>query len=337
MSSLDISLSSILGLSIYIFITTMLILVPSPLLVFNKLLRNAASMAMADKNKNVCASCGIAEVDDVKLEECNDCDLVKYCGDKCREEHREEHKEECKNRKAELHDRKLFTQPDGTHLGECPLCFLPLSLDVQKSIFWSCCSKSICKGCLCANYNSNENEARKCAFCREPANDDENDKRMMIRIKANDPVAMSEMGWRCHTEGDIDGAFEYWTKAAELGDAVAHYQLGFEYMKGEGVEKDFEKAIYHNEMAAIGGHPGARHNIAAIEEENGNTKKAVKHTIIGANLGYGDSMKALWKYYSAGYITKEELEAALRTNKAAVDATMSPQRKIADKLLGLCK
>ena len=71
MSSLDISLSSILGLSVYIFITTILILVPRDLLVFNKLL------GLGDKNKNVCASCGIAEVDDVKLEECNDCDLVK--------------------------------------------------------------------------------------------------------------------------------------------------------------------------------------------------------------------------------------------------------------------
>ena len=106
-------------------------------------------------------------------------------------------------------------------------------------------------------------------------------------------------------------------------------------MKGEGVEKDYEKALYHNEMAAIGGHPGARHNLAAIEEELGNIKRAVKHAIIGANLGYGDSMKALWGYYSLGYIAKEELEAALRTNKAAIDATISPERKIADKLLGL--
>ena len=46
-------------------------------------------------------------------------------------------------------------------------------------------------------------------------------------------------------------------------------------------------------------------------------------------------MKALWGYHSAGYIAKEDLEAALRTNKATIDATISPERKIADKLLGL--
>ena len=54
----------------------------------------------------VCASCGIAEVDDVKLKLCDGgCDLVKYCTDKCQENHREQHKGECKRRKAELHDK----------------------------------------------------------------------------------------------------------------------------------------------------------------------------------------------------------------------------------------
>jgi len=34
---------------------------------------------------------------------------------------------------AEIKDDKLFTQPDGTHLGECPICCLPLPLDQQIS------------------------------------------------------------------------------------------------------------------------------------------------------------------------------------------------------------
>ena len=37
-----------------------------------------------------CASCGIAEVDNVTLKFCDDCDLVKYCCDNCQEIHREE-------------------------------------------------------------------------------------------------------------------------------------------------------------------------------------------------------------------------------------------------------
>jgi hypothetical protein len=87
-----------------------------------------------ERADEVCACCGITGVDDVKLKDCNDgCDLVKYCGDGCQENHREQHEQECKKRKAKLHDKKLFTQPD-CHLGECPLCFLPLPLDPSKSL-----------------------------------------------------------------------------------------------------------------------------------------------------------------------------------------------------------
>ena len=66
----------------------------------------------------VCACCGIAAVDDIKLAECNGgCDLVKYCSDECQGNHREQHDEECRIRKANLRDKQLFEQPDCSHLG----------------------------------------------------------------------------------------------------------------------------------------------------------------------------------------------------------------------------
>ena len=275
-----------------------------------------------------CANCGIAEVDDIKLEDCTDCDLVKYCTDKCREDHREQHEEECNNRKALLHDRKLFTQPDETHHGECPLCFLLLPIDPRKSTFHTCCSQTICLGCLYANAQSNGDtvKARRCPFCREPVAVDDHRKRMMKRIKENDPAAMTQTGVRCFFEGDYDAAFKYLTKAVELGYTDAHYRVGSLYMKGEGVEKDEEKAVYHFEKAAMRGHPYARHDLGRIESNNGSMERAVKHFIIAAKLGYEGSMKALWKHYSAGNITKEELDATLRSHQAAINATKSEQR-----------
>ncbi|KAL7452806.1 hypothetical protein ACHAWC_007270, partial [Mediolabrus comicus] len=55
----------------------------------------------------MCANCGVAEGDEIKLlEECTACQSLRYCGDKCREEHHELHSEECKKRQAELHERK---------------------------------------------------------------------------------------------------------------------------------------------------------------------------------------------------------------------------------------
>ena len=280
-----------------------------------------------------CANCGIAEVDDITLEECGDCQSVRYCSDKCREEHREPHEEECKKRKALLHDRQLFTQPDETHLGECPLCFLPLPIDKSKSIFYTCCSETICNGCVYANYKSNKNDrmkALRCPFCREVADDKENDKRLKKRIKAKDPAALTQIGIRRHQEGDYDKAIESWTKAAELGDADAHYSLGSRYHFGQGVDKDLEKVIYHWEKAAIGGHPWARYNLAAFEEENGNMERAVKHFIINANLGCEKAMKELWRHYAKGNITKEDLDATLRTHHAAINEMKSPEREAAE-------
>ena len=59
--------------------------------------------------------------------------------------------------------------------------------------------------------------------------------------------------------------------------------------------------------------------------------RAVKHFIINASLGDEDSMKMLWRHYSAGNITKDDLEATLRTHKAAIDEMKSAQRKAAEK------
>jgi tetratricopeptide (TPR) repeat protein len=291
-----------------------------------------------EADENVCANCGIAGVDNIKLEECHGCDLVKYCSTNCREEHREQHSEECKNRKAELHDKRLFTQPDRNHRGECQLCFLPMPLDGDKSTFMSCCGQSICLGCAYANMESNKNDlvkASKCVFCRTPASDkEEYRKRTKERIEANHPPTLRFTGTECYRAGDYDKALKYLTKAAGLGDADAHFRLGKMYMEGEGVEKDEEKAVDHWEKAAIGGHPYARHNLACYAEYNGNVEIAVKHLIIAANLGFDVSMKALLLSYKSGFITKEEYGATLRAHQAAISATKSSQREVAERRWG---
>jgi hypothetical protein len=284
-----------------------------------------AAEAKADENNNVCANCGVAEVDDIKLEDCDGCNLVKCCSDKCTENHREQHQEGCKKREAELHDDDdLFRQPDISHRGECPLCFLPMPIDAEKSSFYTCCSKLVCNGCVYADCKSNG--GKNCPFCREPHLQESN-KRIMKRVKVNDPAAMSEMGTKRYHGGDHDTAVQYWIRAAELGNLDAHYELGGMYWRGEGVEKDEEKHVYHWEKAAMGGHPKARHNLGCVEEE---TERAVKHLIIAANLGFEGSMKELWGHYSAGDITKEDLESTLRTHKAAIDAMKSPEREAAE-------
>ena len=294
-------------------------------------------MMMSSSNiieaEKCCDSCGIAEVDDIKLKDCDDCDLVKYCSDACLELHRSEHEAKCKERAAELRDEFLFRQPESSHHGDCPICCLPLPAQDDKSSFYPCCSKVICNGCSHANKGRQreQNIQRTCPFCRHPLpkNNEEAGKISMKRVEANDPVAMVHFGYILADKGDYDGAFKYFTKAAEFGDADAdtHYILSFMYMK----QKDEKKELYHLEEAAILGHPDARHKIGCIEALNDKIERAVKHFTIAANLGQHESMRALKDCYQAGLVSKDDFAATLRAHHAAVNATKSPQRDAAEK------
>ena len=209
-----------------------------------------------------------------------------------------------------------------------------MPLVLKKLIMHSCCSKLICGGCSHANQIREEEEslAQACPFCRKhaPSTDEECDKYLMKRIEANDPVAIRRKGRDQYNKGDYRSAVEYYAKAAELGQVMAHYSLSCMYHNGQGVEKDRGKEIYHMEEAAIGGHPKARHNLGCIEEDD-NEERAVKHWIIAAAQGNNDSIKALMNAFRRGFVSKDDLAAALRAHQAAVDATKSPQREAAEE------
>ena len=154
---------------------------------------------MSKDGTSRCASCGVAENDAVKLKKCNGCFLiVKYCGVKCQKAHRPQHKRACKKRAAELRDELLFKQPESSHHGDCPICCLPLSLDMEKSGMHLCCSKVTCLGCEYANQMRELKQRLRpsCPFCREPtpATKEEGEKQNMKRVEVNDPLALSHEG-----------------------------------------------------------------------------------------------------------------------------------------------
>ena len=190
----------------------------------------------------------------------------------CQRDHRRQHKKACKKRAAELRDEILFRQPESTHEGAGPICCVPLPMDGTKSAMMPCCSTLICTGCSYANQVC-ENQMRErvkhlerlCPFCRQPRSFTQEEFYVMKRAKVNDPVALREVGKRRYDEGEYNGAFEYVSKAAELGDIETHYSLSFMYDKGEGVDKDKKKELHYLEEAAIGGHPYARNNLGCVE------------------------------------------------------------------------
>mmetsp|Transcript_25165 Transcript_25165/g.37118 ORF Transcript_25165/g.37118 Transcript_25165/m.37118 type:complete len:88 (-) Transcript_25165:2-265(-) len=85
------------------------------------------------------------------------------------------------------------------------------------------------------------------------------------------------------------------------------------------------------EEAAIGGHPRARHNLGAHEQDNQNAERAYKHFVIAASLGDDESLKLLKEGCESGKVKKDDFAAVVRAHKAAVDATKSPQREAAEK------
>ncbi len=207
-----------------------------------------------------------------------------------------------------------------------------------RSAFCRCRCKLICNGCVIANQlrEADQGLELKCTYCREPVPateeaEKEEGKNVMKRVKANDPVAIREMGKKQYREGDFEGAIQYWTKAAVLGDIPAHYKLSGMYLEGRGVDRDEKKMVYHMEEAAIGGHPDARHNLGCIEGENGRVDRAMRHWIIAAKLGDDLGLEAVKSGFMNGAVSKEDYEAALRGHQAAVDAMKSEQRDAAEE------
>mmetsp|Transcript_2158 Transcript_2158/g.3337 ORF Transcript_2158/g.3337 Transcript_2158/m.3337 type:complete len:321 (+) Transcript_2158:31-993(+) len=299
----------------------------------------------ADSEKDMmmmfcCAGCGTPEVDDIKLKQCAACDLVRYCSDTCQKDHRLQHKNECKKRAAELRDEILFKQPESSHLGDCPICCLPLPLDPRNFLMNPCCTKTICIGCNFANQKREFQAGKKenlCPFCRTPltTTDEGSELHLKKRAEANDPIGLFKMGDICCHRGEHERSIEYFTRAAGLGVAISHCVLANAYQNGQGVERDEKRAINHWEEAAIGGHPGARFNLGAIEEHNrradgSQADRAVRHYIIAANLGHDGSLEQLKKLYPLGLVSKEDFAATLRAHKNVVDETKSKQREEAE-------
>ena len=146
-----------------------------------------------------------------------------------------------------------------------------------------------------------------CLFCREPlpSSKEDGDNLEMKKIEANDPFAMCQKGSKEQQQGNNRTAFEYFAKAAELGDAWAHYRLAGLYCFGLGVEKKEGKMMYHLEEAAIGGHPQARYKLGDEEWNFGNYERAVKHWIIAATQGHDGAIKQLLEAFKKEYLGKE--------------------------------
>lgn len=95
-------------------------------------------------------------------------------------------------------------------------------------------------------------------------------------------------GW--NVPQDLDRALRYLTVAAEHGDAISQFTLGFMYWSGRGTEPDTDKAYGLFLLAAEQGIPEAMYNVAKLllaKDHKKNRDEAVKWLKRSANAGYG--------------------------------------------------
>jgi hypothetical protein len=226
----------------------------------------------------------------------------------------------------------LYKQPSHSHLGDCPICYIPFPLDESRAVIMPCCSKRVCHGCD-FTINFMNQEEQRCYFCRSivPESEEEISKCRLIRVEANDPEALFFEGYDQHIIGAHYRAFKLWSESAKLGNVKALFQLSkyCTILDPEGLDEE----IFHGFcLAAIAGHPGARDYLGSREWKNNNVEGAVKHWVIAAMQGHDEAIKKLLEVYKVkkGVVSKMDLDAALRAHQAAVDATKSPQRKNAN-------
>ena len=264
---------------------------------------------------------------------------MKYCNRECQIAHRPLHKKACKKRAAELHDEHaLFKEHPPPE--DCPICFLPLPLDLEQIQFKSCCGKVICNGCILAMMDEEARGGGKiglCAFCRvpTPSSYKEEVERIKKLMESSNAYAFYRLAG-CYEHGNmgvpqnIEKANELYLRAGELGCSEGYCNLGYAYSNGEGVEANKKKAKHYYELAAMDGDFLARRNLGKVEVENGNVDRGYKHFILSARAGDEDSLEQVKNGLMDGIVTKDEYANTLRAYQSRHDETKSVMRDKAE-------
>ena len=285
----------------------------------------------------ICANCGKGEEAGINLKACTACKMVKYCNRDCQIAHRPQHKKQCKKKAKELHNKKLFEQPQQLE-DDCPICMIRLPTLEVGSVYMTCCGKVICRGCTYAFQSraalaGRTEEDDICPFCRtpNPTADDEIMKRYEKRVELNDAEANYVLG-TFYARGDrglpqnFDKALELWHRAAKLGFKKAYFNIAHAYRNGRGVERDEKQALQYTELSAMGGHVTARYNLGAKEANSGNMDRALRHFLIAVKDGDSDSLKNIKRMYMDGHAKKDDYMKALSSYQIYLEEIKSDQR-----------
>jgi len=192
----------------------------------------------------------------------------------------------------------------------------------EMAHYYSCCGKSICKGCVYSFTQSGN--IGKCPFCNADQASKTNEEvveELMKRVAAYDAFSICMLA-DSHYYGligfqqDRAKAIERYTRAADLGCIKAHDQLGGIYDEGG----DMKKAKFHYEAAAMAGDDMARNTLGTMDAKAGNMERAIEHWTIVASAGSYMAMHHLILCFEHGRVTNESIDSILAAyNSACVE------------------
>ena len=122
---------------------------------------------------------------------------------------------------------------------------------------------------------------------------------------------------------DPTASLDCFTKAADLGNDKAQYEMGMLYLHGKWVEKDEAKALEYFQLAANQNNPQAYHQLGYCYEYGYGTEVDLEHAAKmyhkGADLENSDCYVRLYRLYVLGRGVKRDYIKSLEFVKKASD------------------
>jgi len=179
--------------------------------------------------------------------------------------------------------------------------------------YYSCCGKSICKGCVYSFIMSDNEET--CPFCnsnRASKTEEVQVEEIMKRVEVDDPTSICMLA-RFYYYGllvvqqDRAKATELYARAADLGCSEAHFCMSKEYHQ----LGNMKKAKFHLEAGAMAGDEFARFHLGGLEGEAGNKERAKKIWTIAASAVEHGAMHHLITFFKKGVMNRKSIDSTL--------------------------
>ncbi len=128
-----------------------------------------------------------------------------------------------------------------------------------------------------------------------------------------------EQGLNAHKSGDIEGALEWYLKAAEQGHPIAQQNLGEMYFFGQGVNRDVDIALEWYLKAAEQGDEIAQFKAGRTYYDRMNFEKSFEWFLKAAEQGHSKSQEMVASQYFTAMGVEENKDAGMKWLKKAAE------------------